>query len=72
MTRARPGASSTLPAPSAIAASPSAPVNSSGAIAGVGPKRSAMPQAVHLLAAAAPVNASSPGIRAPGWRGCAG
>ena len=44
---------------SPIAASPSAPVKSSGAIAAVGPKWSAMPPAADLLAAA-PVNASSP------------
>jgi hypothetical protein len=45
---------------SPIAASPSAPVNSSGAIAGAGPNRSAIPPAAHRLAAAAPVNAKSP------------
>ena len=54
MTSARLGASWTLSALSPIAASPSAPVNSSGAIAGVAPKRSAIPPAPHLLAAAPP------------------
>ena len=60
MTRARPAASWTLSAFSAIAARPSAPVNSSGAIAAVAPERSAIPPAAHLLTAAVPVNASSP------------
>jgi hypothetical protein len=60
MTRTRPAVSRGPSAVSPTAASPSAPVNSSGAIAGVGPNRSAIPPTAHRLTAAVPVNASSP------------
>lgn len=60
MARTRPLVSWAPSAVSPIAASPSAPVNSSGAIAGVGPNRSAIPPTPHRVTAAIPVNASSP------------
>jgi hypothetical protein len=65
MTRARRAASRGPSAVSPIAASPipaspSAPANSSGAIAAVGPRRSAIPPTPQRVTAAVPVNASSP------------
>ena len=60
MTRARAAASWMPSARRPIAASPSAPVKSSGAIPGAGPNRSAIPPTAQRLAAAAPVNAKSP------------
>jgi len=44
-------------------------VKSSGAIAAVAPKRSAIPPNPHLLAAAAPVNASKPSAAEPSSQG---
>ncbi len=61
-----------LSALSPIAASPSAAMKSSGAIAVVAPKRSATPPASHLLTAAAPVNASSPANPRAGLRSMCG